>query len=152
MQKNALLLTETLVLLIVIAILHNLAVYFELYWSIDSLDSVMHFLGGVWASIFTLWLFFFSGFFSPEKRSFLKILSIGILGTIFISTSWEIFELVTGTAVVEWSDYPFDTSLDFVMDFLGGITACLYAYMKLDSHVAYKVPEKRGLVPENLPI
>lgn len=136
-------------LALLMALMNYIANRFDLYWRIDELDSLLHFIAGATFSLCTIWVYFFSGYFAPEKRGLLNYFLISLLGVVFVSISWEIFELITGTAVNSWQDYPFDTSLDFIMDFLGAVAACLYAYMR-------EIPSTTSFIkvepPDNLPV
>jgi len=142
---------EFIILLILVAGLHLLAIYFDLYWTVSKFDSMMHFLGGASVVLGILWLYFFSGFFNPQKRQIWQFLSVSFLGLVFVSVSWEVYELMAGVTFVSGQEYPFDTSLDFSMDLLGGATACLYAYMKEISNVNLLLTVK-GQAPDNLPV
>ena len=119
---------EFATLSVLLAALHFMAHKFSLYWSIPSFDLLMHFIGGAVASTLFLWVYFHSGIFMPQTRRIVEHFIIALLGTLFLSVVWEIFELVTGTTGVSRLEYPFDTTLDFVMDIIGGAVACLYAY------------------------
>ena len=94
------------------------------------LDSLVHFLAGLSWGLLFLWFYFFSGFFLPQKRSFFQFLILALVGILFIAVSWEIYELLLGEAVFNKLQYPFDTTLDFIMDFLGALVACLYGYLR----------------------
>lgn len=113
----------------VVLALHIVATIFHLYWSINEFDSLVHFFAGAALSMFFLWLYFFSGFFNPPKRSLAKFLIISILGSMFIALSWEIYELILGEVMVQKANYPFDTMMDLIMDFLGAVAACFYGYI-----------------------
>lgn len=121
---------ELFYLLFVVAVLNLLAIKFYLYWSLSEFDSLVHFLGGAWVAMLFLWLYFYSGFFAPPNRKLKNFLLISILSVIFVGILWEMFELFVGATDVSDLEYPFDTSLDIVMDTLGAISACLYAYIK----------------------
>lgn len=141
---------EFTALSVILVVFHLLAIYFDLYWVVGEFDSLMHFLGGAWFVLGILWLYFFSGFFKPLNRQIRQYFLISMLGLVFISVVWEIYELAAGVAFVSWQEYPFDTTLDFIMDFLGGIAACFYAYMK---EMRDSEPIKiKGQAPDNLPI
>lgn len=47
-----------------------------------------------------------------------------------MAVCWEIFELFLGEAVMQKTGYPYDTVMDLIMDFLGAIAACFYAYIR----------------------
>lgn len=121
---------ETLLLLASTGVLNQIAVNYNLYWQTSEFDSLVHFFGGATASLFFLWLYFFSGFFNSQRRSFGRFLQISLLGTVFIAVSWEVFELLLGEASIVGSKYPFDTTMDLIMDLLGALAACLYGFLK----------------------
>jgi hypothetical protein len=121
---------EMFIMLAVTGILNYVAVLYHLYWTLGEFDSVVHFCGGTAISFFFLWFYFYSGFFKPVKKNLLRFLTISILGTMFVSVSWEVYELILGEAVMQKSAYPFDTALDLTMDFLGTVAACFYAYLR----------------------
>jgi hypothetical protein len=102
----------------------------NIYWSVREFDSLMHFLGGALVSLGFVWLYFFSGRFSPTKRRFRDFFVIAILGVTLVSVLWEIYELVLGETEIQGPEYPYDTTLDFIMDFLGGSVACFYAFLR----------------------
>ena len=118
------------IFLVITGTLNYIATIYNLYWSLKEFDSVVHFCGGVFVSLFFLWFYFYSGFFKPVKKNLARFLTISILGTMFISISWEVYELILGEAMMQKSAYPFDTTLDLIMDFLGASAACLYAYLR----------------------
>lgn len=121
---------ELFYLLFVVAVLNLLAIKFYLYWTLSEFDSLVHFLGGAWVAVLFLWLYFYSGFFEPKNRKLKDFLIVSILSVIFVGVLWEMFELLVGSTDVNDLEYSFDTSLDIVMDTLGAISACLYAYIK----------------------
>jgi len=121
---------ETFVLLAIVGILNYIANLYHLYWSVNEFDSLVHFLGGATIAIFFLWLYFFSGFFNPPNRNLKTFLLVAILGAMFVSVAWEIFELILGEASMNKAEYPFDTTLDFIMDLLGALAACFYGYLR----------------------
>ncbi|MEK7117042.1 MAG: hypothetical protein AAB837_02670 [Patescibacteria group bacterium] len=121
---------EMFVLLIIVGTLHLIANIFHLYWSVYEFDSLVHFIAGAALSLSFLWLYFYSGFFNSQKRNLTKFLIISILGAIFIVVSREIFELLLGEALIQKSEYLYDTSLDLIMSFLGAIAGSFYAHLK----------------------
>lgn len=121
---------ETFLLLAIVGILNYVATRYDLYWSINEFDSLMHFLGGATVSIFFLWGYFYSGAFNSTNTSLTRFLSVSLLGLLLVAVLWEIYELVLGEAKFAKSTYLSDTTLDFIMDFLGGIAACMYAYLR----------------------
>jgi len=121
---------EMFILLAVVGILNYIAVIYHLYWSVYEFDSILHFLGGATLAAFFLWFYFFSGFFNPQDRSLKNFLMIAIIGMLFVAVSWEIFELFLGEDVLQKAEYPYDTMMDFIMDFLGAITITFYSFLK----------------------
>lgn len=121
---------ETFFLLAVVSFVNYIATAYHLYWSINEFDSGVHFLGGATVSTFFAWLYFYSGYFSPARRDLWQFFLISVIGTLFISVSWEAYELVLGEARFDKAGYAFDTALDLIMDTLGSIAACFYAYMR----------------------
>ncbi len=81
-------------LIVAIAILHTVAIYFYLYYELWWFDILMHFVGGFWTVLFFLWLLVFSGAFllDVERKnpailyflatSFLVIVAAEMIGTI----------------------------------------------------------------------
>jgi hypothetical protein len=132
------LLRETIILLLVVGALHLVAVIHHLYWSIYEFDSVVHFLAGAALSAFFLWLYFYSGFFNPHKRTLAKFLVVSIFGTMFLGVLWEIYELVFGQTMVSKIDYPYDTMMDLIMSFLGSVAMCFYAYIKEEKNLPHE--------------
>jgi len=124
------LLIETLVLFSIVGILHLVATIYHLYWSIYEFDSVVHFFAGMALASFFLWFYFFSGFFAPDKRTLIQFLIISVVGTLAVSFLWESFELIFKQTMVQKLDYSYDTMMDLLMDFLGALVGCFYAYIK----------------------
>ena len=121
---------EIFFLLALVGGLNYIANLYHLYWSANEFDSLVHFLGGAALAAFFLWLYFSSGYFNPAKRDLKKFLLVSIFGAMFVAVSWEIYELFLGEAVVNKAEYPFDTMLDLIMDFLGAVAICFYGYLK----------------------
>lgn len=48
----------------------------------------------------------------------------------FVSLSWETYELIFGQTMVAKLDYPYDTMIDLITGLLGAVVACFYAYIK----------------------
>lgn len=121
---------EMFLLLALVGGLNYIANLYHLYWSTNEFDSVVHFFGGATLSAGFLWFYFFSGLFSPVKRDLKTFLLVSIFGAMFVALSWEIFELFLGEAIMNKAEYPFDTMLDLIMDFLGILAVCFYGYLK----------------------
>lgn len=121
---------ETAILFVLVATLNYVADVYHLYWSIYEFDSVVHFFAGAALASFFIWLYFYSGYFNPPRRSLRKFLLISFLGAMFVGFSWEIYEFIFKKAMVEAADYPYDTVMDLIMDFLGALVGSFYGYIK----------------------
>lgn len=120
---------QQFMLVAIIAILHFLALQFYLYWTFWWFDIVTHFLGGLWVGLIILWFFFSSGYVYKNLslvRS-TKIFLITIASVIIIGVLWEVWEVLAELVFINEAGYLLDTSLDIIMDILGGITAFIYA-------------------------
>lgn len=121
---------EAFVLLFLTGALNQIASMYNLYWTLYEFDSVVHFFGGATLSAFFIWLYFFSGFFEPQNKSLKNFLLVSLFGAMFVATSWEIYELLLGETLIQKSAYPYDTMMDFIMDFLGALTICFYSFLR----------------------
>lgn len=130
MLKQPLFITSFITLLIV-GILHIIATEFYLYWTFPWFDNLMHFLGGLWFGITSIWFFFFSGYAKKftSKLTARNILTVSIASVIVIGVLWELFEIYAGVLTLE-IDYPLDTSTDLLMDILGAVVAASYAVLR----------------------
>lgn len=101
----------------VIAVLHILAIEQTYYWSLPWYDIMMHFLGGFWLAFFIFWLHSIKPFLSK-----VGIVSV-LLFVIGVGLLWEGYEIFFKMTFMGDPEYPFDTSLDLVMDMIGGVVA-----------------------------
>jgi hypothetical protein len=126
--------------LVIVALLHFSAMYtnwYLLYWWFDVL---MHFLGGLWVGLSTIWLFYDSGFFShnfsnnsrfsfEKSRHTLALITFASL--LAVGLGWELFEYSLGlTYIGPWETYPMDTITDIAMDLLGAYVGLLWYWMR----------------------
>lgn len=128
--------TEWFVLAVVVLLLHAIATYYHLYWSIYEFDSIVHFLAGAGLAMFFIWLYYFSGFFKPREKKLRNFFTVAFWGSVFVSVCWEIYEIIFQQTMVQKTDYPYDLFMDLLMDLLGCVVGIFYAYlskMKLDS-------------------
>ena len=93
----------------------------KLYWyfSIWYFDMPMHFLGGFWVGLALIWLF------PLEKIDFKFFIKI-ILGVLWISILWEVFEVILNNNTTLFPFNTLDTFSDICFDLSGGATALLY--------------------------
>jgi len=122
MHRPALFLTQTAVVLLV-AMVHLSALQWFLYWYYPWLDLFTHFLGGLWVALASAWILSYAG----RTPSFLVL----ILAAMVIGVGWELFESFAG--VPKEANFAFDTSLDLIMDFIGGVSGFLLARQLLGS-------------------
>jgi hypothetical protein len=118
-------------LAILIAVIHNKAMELHLFWTYPWLDLFLHFLGGLWLSITSLWLFFFSGLFKLKINK-KNIFLVAFLSILIVGLSWEVFEIAIGLSFGE-PNFITDTISDIAMDFLGAFLAYklfTYSFLK----------------------
>ncbi|TSC71754.1 MAG: hypothetical protein G01um101448_1100 [Parcubacteria group bacterium Gr01-1014_48] len=104
----------------IIAVLHFVALYFHLYWSLWWFDIVMHFLGGAWVAAFTLWYLSHS---LQSTYGKMKGAGVIVLATLCVGILWEVYEYFFGISLVGKDAYIVDTTLDIIMDLTGALTA-----------------------------
>ena len=111
-----------IIALVVLAVAHNLAVAFFLYWQYLWFDIPMHILGGLVVAL---------GYLTVTrvhaKWAVFKGLSATIGVVLIIGILWELFELSTGVLATEPMLLQ-DTIVDFAMNITGGIVGFLLAY------------------------
>lgn len=125
-------------LVCLIFVLHVVAIFFHLYWTLWWYDIILHFLGGVFLGLLVLWLRFFSGYFgTPPFISGFSTLLLVLSAAFFIGLGWEVFERMLGNT---WSveGYYLDTATDIVFDVTGAL-ASFYLFKK--GHVIQKEHE-----------
>lgn len=79
----------------------------------------MHFLGGFWLGLASIYLFSIK---ENSLKSILKILFIVLL----IGIGWEVFEIYIDKFITQNSFDFLDTISDLLFDLLGGLSAILY--------------------------
>lgn len=129
-MRNTPLFWEMFFVIIIVGVLDRIANFYHLYWLTNEFDSMVHFFGGAVLGLFFLWLYFFSRYFNPKNRSLSQFILVATVGSMFIAVTWEIYELLLGEAEIQKSEYPYDTTLDFIMDLLGMLAATFYGYIK----------------------
>lgn len=122
---------SSFIVLIIVAVSNYIGIKYNLYWVYKWYDIPMHILGGLWVSLFFLsfYLFFKKDLNHNifQKETFFKVLLI----LLFITISWEIFELVSKTTFLSDGIYYWiDTIKDILDGFIGGI-AGYFLYLKL---------------------
>ena len=101
-----------------ILIVNFLANKFYWYFSIWYLDMIMHFLGGLWVGLVSIYLFSFN------KNFFWAFKILGIV--FFIGLGWELFEIIVNDVITKNPLNFLDISSDIFFDLAGGAMAILY--------------------------
>ena len=104
-------------LMLIIVALHWIGSIYSFYYILDWYDIVMHFLGGAWVVLFSLWIL--NTQYAKNLRfssSFLHLLAIVIV----VGVLWEALEIFMHFTSFSESEYWFDTPMDLFMDVLGG--------------------------------
>lgn len=110
-------------LIILIAGLNEIALNFFLYWRVWWFDIMMHFLGGLWIGLTTLWIYLSSGYIKNINKEKFFILFLSISAVLIIGIGWEVFEYLIDAHIGMKQGYWSDTIQDLVMDTLGAIIA-----------------------------
>jgi len=105
------------ILIAIVGAVHLIAIQLYLYWLFPWLDIFVHFFGGLWVALAAVWLLAAAHQRTPFMRIFFILAAVSI--------GWELFELWGG--IPREANFAFDTSLDFLMDALGGISGYFIA-------------------------
>lgn len=89
-------------------------------------DSLMHFLGGLSAGLFSLWVWYVSGLLGREVPTRKQVFITTLIWVMIVGVGWEFFEYVNGIAN-PIGNYALDTFNDLVADFVGAVVAGLWA-------------------------
>ncbi len=111
------------VLVLLVALLHGLAFAYFLYWRLSWFDNFPHFFGGMFVSLLSIWMWYFSGYMgSHSLPKPLTLFWYTVLSAFVIGVGWEVFERVLN---LTWSPegYWLDTSMDVASDVLGGVVS-----------------------------
>lgn len=114
-------------LLVAITMLHLVALELYLYWVYSWFDIMMHFLGGLFIGLSTLWFFLQSGYVRM-RQSLRNVILIAGSSIILVGVGWEIFEVLAGIPIEE--NFALDTTIDLIMDAIGAFVAG-YVFTKL---------------------
>ncbi len=112
----------TVALIVALAIANAVALEWRLYWLIPWVDVPMHFFGGLWIGLFSVWFFWYSGVLSSWFVRFAP-LTVALGSSIVIGLLWEGFEFSIGITYAPLTLHLGDTLLDLVMDVAGGVAA-----------------------------
>jgi hypothetical protein len=119
------LIKEALILVLIIGGINFIASYFHWYWSIWWFDMPVHFMGGVFVGMLTIYLFYRKIGILTTKGQSLKALFVILAGTFVFGFMWEIFEFfVQGSTNGNLANIV-DSVSDICFDLAGGIFASL---------------------------
>lgn len=114
---------------ILLVAVHLFAVTYFLYGFIWWFDIPLHFLGGLWVGLFSLWIFFDDIKKVRVSRS-VRVLIVGVVGAFTFGIAWEFFEYFVGITNNTIGNYPLDVIKDLTMDMVGGYVSYLYFIIK----------------------
>jgi len=124
---------------IAIAIIHSIAVFYNLYWRFLWIDIPMHFLGGVLAAVIFIWLCEkFPGHFNLSRNFFVTALAV-LSFTALVGVLWEFSEFVYDVVISSrgWgalaSQGVRDTIGDLFFDLLGGLTVVVVRRLRYNN-------------------
>lgn len=100
------------------ALLYFAGFVLYLQWVFWWYDIVLHFLGGAWVVLALLWMLSLRG----VQVSWATCIAV----TIAVGIAWECFEFLIGAP--RERNYLFDTSLDLLMDVIGGVVAVIIVF------------------------
>jgi hypothetical protein len=115
---------------LVLAILHGLAMYFDLYFFIWWLDIPMHVLGGALVAYVACFLYqrlCTSGVVIEQRTAMYGVIFASVL---FVGVAWEYFEYSKDLTFNTIGSYRMDVIKDIVMDLLGGFVAGIFLLRK----------------------
>jgi hypothetical protein len=98
----------------------------KFYWysSIWYFDMPMHFLGGIWLGLISIYLFPLKNY---SLKSIFKIFFIVLL----VGVAWEVFEILVNRLTIQDSFNTLDTISDICFDSAGGLFAIFYFLKKV---------------------
>jgi hypothetical protein len=108
-------------LILFIFIMSFIADRFYWYFSIWYFDMFMHFIGGFWIGLVSLYFLFTES----KALTFQFILKI-LLCVLFVGIAWEVFEILVNNVTIQDSFNYLDTFSDILFDLSGGAFAVLY--------------------------
>ncbi len=124
-------------LLVVIASLHILSSFLYLYWSIQWIHLIIHFLSGILVSLSALCLIYVSEYDFLRKR-----ISEAPIATFFVAIGaslvagilWEVFELTFGITFLSDQNYLSQNGSEVIAALSGGLIGWAYFSYKHLNH------------------
>ena len=83
---------------------------------------IMHFLGGVWVGLASLYIF------QPQELFFGSIIKL-LLVVLLVGVGWEVYEVFVNEVIAQNSLDFLDITSDVFFDLSGGLCAILYLYL-----------------------
>ena len=98
----------------------------KFYWysSIWYFDMIMHFLGGLWIGLASIYLFKIS---DKSVNTIFRVM----LSVLLVGIAWEIYEIAVNDVLAQNTFNYLDTISDIFFDLGGGSTAILYFFTKI---------------------
>jgi hypothetical protein len=118
------LLMRLISLILLIFLLNFLAMKFYWYLSIWYFDMPMHFLGGIWLGLASIYFF-------PLKDNSLKSIFKIFFIVLLVGVGWEVFEILVNKFTVQDPFNFLDTVSDICFDLAGGLFAIFYFIKKV---------------------
>jgi len=113
------------VIVALIAIINALAGYFHWYWSVWWFDMPMHFAGGFFIGMLSLYIMRRSILLAQEKGKYIRTFFIVLLSTLVMGILWEVFEFLMQGGFSGSLASPVDSLSDICFDLAGGALAIM---------------------------
>ena len=110
--------------LFIVGALNAISYKLYLFWTVIWFDMVMHFLGGLFVSLF----FFAVLSLLKSQLSYIEKLVLGVVFTVLVGLVWEYYELIIQVTNLAKVGYWADTGMDLIMDTLGSIAGVLFVH------------------------
>ena len=111
-----------IILSFIVAVAHVVALNFYFYWTFWWFDLSVHFLGGLWVALTSLWISLF--IYSEKELDRRKTFFIVFTAIVVVGGLWEAFEYFAG--ISPGDNFIMDTTTDILMDLLGASAGLLY--------------------------
>lgn len=112
--------------ILLIGVFHYLSMQYSWYWIYKWIDVPIHFLGGFWFSLTSLWISLKVKHIDNILGYKKKALFVMLISVLIIAVFWELFELIFNITSIHSIGYWQDSLSDILNGFLGGMIAFLY--------------------------
>lgn len=133
------------IVLVILAVCNYFGLKFNLYWVYRWYDIPMHMLGGLWVSLFSVFSFNYLRNFFPTIFNRINILYIVVLILLFITISWEVFEVWGKITFIRDIGYWPDTLGDILNAYIGGVVTYLF-FVRKNKNVVELVYENNNII------